>query len=277
MKRIVLVSSLLTTLLLADTNLGQKISVGTAEEQITYTENNPIASAPKVQNSPQLETRVSPKNVKRSFKKDHHRYHKRYSNFNYDRDGYYNDEGFYFGYYDTTGYFYNNIFFAYDGSYTYRDRRYRRGFFRRGHFHRRPYVHHTFNDWNRMRGYREPNVIVHGHYYDRRYYPRHSQPNVVHNHYYNTPPSRYNNPHHNHVRRDYHRPHSGHSRMHVTRMQENRANSRTHDRSHNHHFRDNHRSSRYHEHRPRNNHSRMHTHRGSSHGHKGGRHMGISR
>lgn len=276
-KRMALFSSLLTTMVLADTNLGQKISVGTAEEEISYRDNSPIRPKPNVQTQARLETRVSPQNVKQHFKKDHHRYDKRYRNFNYDREAYYDNEGFYFGYYDTRGYFYNNIFFSYDNSYTYHDRRYRRGLFRIGHLHRRPYVHHTFNNWNRIHAYRQPNVIVIGNYYEPRYSPHYSRSNVVHNQYYNRP-NRYNNPHNNHVRREYHQPQSGYSRMHVTRMQESRANSRNPHRNENHNFRNQSRNSMQQGHRPKGNYTRMQTHRGSDQGHKsGGRHMGISR
>jgi hypothetical protein len=270
MKKIILVSSLLTTFILADSHLGKRISTSHAQEEIIQNHGSSQEHQP-------LETRVSPKNVKRSFKKDHHRYDKRYSNFNYDRNGYYNDEGFYFGYYDTTGYFYNNIFFAYNSNYTYNDRHYRRGFFRVGHRHLRPYVYHSFNDWNRVHCYREPNVIVRGHYYNRNYYPRHSSSSNVRNQYSNNRPHRYNNPHQNHIRGDYYQPHSGHSRMHVTRMQENRANSRSQNRSYNYNSSNNFRNSISQRERPRGNYSRMHT-RGSSQPHRGGgRHMGISK
>jgi len=278
MKKTVLLSSLLTILLLSDSNLGQKISVASAQEEIIQDK--------EYQESPQrLETRLSPQNVKNSFKSDHHRYDKRYRNFNYEREGYYNDEGLYFGYYDTRGYFYNNIFFAYNRNYSYNDRRYRRGFFRRGHQHHRPYVHHTFNDWNRVHCYREPNVIVRGHYDDPHYYPTNSHTNVVHNHYYNSP-SRYNNPHHNHVRGNYHRPHNGHARMNVTRMQNNRLNTRqyprNYDRNQPHHmrqnpYRNNPKNPAFQRDRPRGNYTRMQT-RGSTHPHKSrGGHMGISK
>jgi len=281
-----LVSSLIVTSILADTSLGQKISVGTAQEQIVngHSSQNTAHST-----NHQLETRVSPTNVKNSFKSDHHRYDKRYVNFNYDRDAYYNDEGLYFGYYDTTGYFFNNIFFAYNSNYSYNDRRYRRGFFRHGHRHHRRYIHHTFNDWNRIHCYREPNVIVRGHYYDRAYYPR-SRPHVTtHNHYYSRP--KYNNQrdnsyrnnnhrndhHRNSMRNDYHRPHNTPSRMSVTRMQDNRSNTRTPTRTQSNNYRNNtHRNSMQQGHRPSSSHTRMNT-RSSSQGQKGGRHMGISR
>lgn len=267
MQKIILVSSLLTTSLLSDTSLGHKISGGIAQEEIIQGNGTQMQS--RVQQP--LQTRVSPQNVEQNFRKDHHRYDKRYRDFNYNRDGYYNDEGLYFGYYDRTGYFYNNIFFAYNCNYTYSDRRYRRGFFRRGHHHRRPYVHHRFNDWNRIHCYREPNVIVRGHYYDRRYYPRSSRPSVVHNHHYHRPSNYgYRNSHGSH----HYRPHRTPSRMHVTRMG-NHSNHHTNNNCNytNRNFNHNHRNSM---HQPRSGYSRMHT-PNSGHQHKSNRHMGISK
>ena len=108
----------------------------------------------------------------RTFRRDHHRYDKRYLNFDYDRNSYYDDEGYYYGYYDNTGYFFNNIFFEYNSEYSYHDRLYLRGFFQPHHHHRRVYRYHTVNNWNRVHCYREPNVIVEGYYYDTRYYER---------------------------------------------------------------------------------------------------------
>ncbi|HIM94923.1 MAG TPA: hypothetical protein EYM49_07855 [Campylobacterales bacterium] len=102
----------------------------------------------------------------RKFKRDHHRYDKRYSSFNYDRDSYYDNEGYYYGYYDNSGYFFNNIFFEYNAQYSYHDRLYLRGYFQPHHKHRRVYRYHTVNNWNRVHCYREPNVIVSGYYYN---------------------------------------------------------------------------------------------------------------
>ncbi len=106
------------------------------------------------------------KSSKQTFKRDHHRYDKRYLNFDYDRNSYYDDEGYYYGYYDNTGYFFNNIFFEYSVEYSYHDRIYLRGFFQPNHHHRRVYRYHNVNNWNRVHCYREPNVIVEGYYYD---------------------------------------------------------------------------------------------------------------
>ncbi|CAA6821885.1 MAG: Unknown protein [uncultured Sulfurovum sp.] len=296
MQKIILVSTILVSSLLADTSLGQKISVASAQETIS---NQTISQEPlrtrvnpnqqsHIQHSTasnhvnQLNTRVSPQNVKRTFKKDHHRYDKRYSNFDYDRHGYYNDDGYYYGYYDTTGYFFNNIFFAYNLNYGYHDRHYRRGFFRHGHRHHRYYVHHTFNNWNRIHSYRSPNVIVRGHYYDRAYYPRrhhnnHYRPNHYQSHYNSRP--HYNNHRYNHNRNS--------ARMHVTRRgndnvrrsrpntanyntnrNSTRMNTRSNTRSHSNNYRNNSQN------QIRRGQARMNT-RGSSGKHS--RHMGTSR
>lgn len=179
MPKITLLSSLLVCFLFADTNL----------EVIEQTK--PEAShTPKVK----LTTRITPQKVKKSFRQDNHRYDKRYANFDYERNAYYDDEGYEYGYYDTSGYFYNNIFFTYGNGYTYRDRYHRRGHFRHNHLHRRHYVYHHVNDWNRVHCYREPNAMVRGHYYDRSYYPhrRYYQNNYRSNHYEYRRPARVN-------------------------------------------------------------------------------------
>ncbi|HIP51615.1 MAG TPA: hypothetical protein EYG94_05945 [Campylobacterales bacterium] len=259
MKKILVVSSLLFSSLLADNSLGQKISIAPATETIVQTQaplrtrvnpNQQTRTQEHVQqNRPtQLQTRVAPKNIKKSFKKDHHRYDKRYSNFDYDRNSYYNNDGYYYGYYDTTGYFYNNIFFDYDNTYTYNDRYYRRGHFRPGYNHRRHYVHHTFNDWNRVHCYREPNVIVSGHYYNRSHYPQ-----------------RYNN--------HYRSP----SRMNVTRM--NGRTSQNTSRNYNNRSNYSNRNNSYRSNmssQPRRSTTRMTT-RGSSSSRSNSRHMGMSK
>ncbi|CAA6799901.1 MAG: Unknown protein, partial [uncultured Sulfurovum sp.] len=127
----ILISTLLASSLLADTSLGQRLSVSSAQEKIVQeplrTRINPNQQpvqqvhVPQEQRSSHLTTRVSPQAVQRSFKADHHRYDKRYSTFDYDRHSYYNNDGYYYGYYDTTGYFFNNIFFSYNRNYSYND------------------------------------------------------------------------------------------------------------------------------------------------------------
>jgi hypothetical protein len=107
----------------------------------------------------------------KTFKKDDHRYNKRYRDFDYDRYGYYNDDGLYFGYFDRRGYFFNNIYFEYNSRYTYRDRLYRRGGFAPHRHHYRRYRYYDYNDWNRVHHYREPNEVVYGYYYEERYNP----------------------------------------------------------------------------------------------------------
>ena len=209
MQKIFLISGLLLSSLVADSALGTPITAQSIEK--------PIVQKPlRTRINPNQQTKVLSNN-QRSFKKDHHRYDKRYENFDYERNTYYDDEGYEYGYYDTTGYFYNNIFFTYGNGYTYRDRYHRRGYFRHNHPHRRHYIHHRINDWNRVHCYREPNVIVYGNYYDRSYYPR--------NHRYS------NSYYHNDYRSNYHgqrehTPYRRPARMSVTRMN-GHTNSRT--------------------------------------------------
>jgi len=111
-------------------------------------------------------TKKVKKVVHHKFRKDDHRYDKRYRHFDYDRYGYFNDDGFYFGYFDRRGYFFNNIYFEYNPRFTYRDRLHRRGPFAPFAHHYRRYRHHRDNDWNRVHRYREPNIIVYGNYYN---------------------------------------------------------------------------------------------------------------
>jgi len=286
MQKALLISSLLVTTLLSDNSLGEKISVGSVQEapiqekaigRSSYS-SNPQAYRnyqPQPSQNQALNTRVSPSNVRNAFKSDHHRYNKRYSNFNYDTEGYYNDDGYYFGYYNNSGYFFNNIFFAYNRNYTYNDRRYRRGFFRHGHHHHRRYIYHTFNDWNRVHCYREPNIIVRGHYYDRAYYPRsHYRSNNYQSHY-DRRADQYNRPYHNN-RDAYRTP----SRMNVTRMNNHdstRHNPNNNNYRNNNNFRDNnHRNNNSYRSNTRRSDTRMRT-RNSSQGHKSSRHMGMSR
>ena len=91
---------------------------------------------------------------------ENHRYSSRYKNFNYDRLGYSNNNGIYYGYYDNQGYFYNNCYFTYDNQYTYDDRYNRRGYFNPNNNHRRPYRYHSNNDWNREHQYIEENQYM---------------------------------------------------------------------------------------------------------------------
>ena len=156
LKTIIIISILATAPLVADTSLGTIVGGDKQNHEVK-----------KVQ---KFKKTTKSKNRKK-FKKDHHRYDKRYSSFDYDNRGYYNNDGFYFGFYDRSGYFFNNIYFEYDSRYTYRDRVYIRGEFSTNHHHYRTYRYHSHNDWNRVHCYREPDVIVRGHYYEERYYP----------------------------------------------------------------------------------------------------------
>jgi len=248
MRNTVLLSILLSSALLADTSLGEKISVAPAQERIVNESLSTTNSSQIDNNQTQshLTTRVSPSNIKKAFREDHHRYDKRYANFDYENQGYYNDDGYYYGYYDNHGYFYNNIYFTYNNLYTYDDRCHRRGHFDHGYHHRRYYRYHRMNDWNRVHCYREPNVIVVGNYYDRSYYPRTRYYNDPYrSNYYGSPYTHYprparmnvtrmngrNNTNHNyHSYRNSYYNH-GNARMNVTRMQNN-SRSYSHNSSH---------------------------------------------
>lgn len=113
-----------------------------------------------------------------NFRSDDHRYDNRYRDFDYNRNGYADDFGYYYGYFDRTGYFYNNIFFLFDNGYTYYDRLHRRGHFDSHHPHYRKYKFDKRNDWNRSRNYRNDGEIIYGHYYDR---PNNQKPNNYRN------------------------------------------------------------------------------------------------
>jgi len=86
------------------------------------------------------------KPLKQSFSKDDHRYNTRYQNFNYDRLGYNNNGGSYYGFYNQEGYFYDNRYYHYNNQYTYNDRYNRVGMFASERQHDRQYLN---NEWNR--------------------------------------------------------------------------------------------------------------------------------
>lgn len=108
-----------------------------------------------------------------NFRSDDHRYDNRYKNFDYNRKAYRDDFGYYFGYFDRTGYFYNNIFFLYDNRYSYNDRLHLRGYFKPSHPHYREYRYHKNHDWNRSRKYRNDREPIYGHYYNKSDYKNH--------------------------------------------------------------------------------------------------------
>ena len=210
MKKSLFVLSLLFTFLLADNSLGTPIgSTATIQQKNHFKKplNQPIQkqsviNTPIQTQSNTLTTRITPKKVKSSFRKDSHRYDKRYSSFDYEDNGYYNDDGYYYGYYDNRGYFYDNVFYSYDNQYTYYNRQHHLGYFGYSYHHHRPYVYHSFNNWNRVHCYREPNVIVYGHYYERSYYPPQPRNNyypAYNNHYgnYYSPQARMTTRNHN--------------------------------------------------------------------------------
>lgn len=177
MKKILFISSVLMASLLADDSLGTAVTSSTIDNVIAKQSITKESIEKQIHHKPyarKYTKTVVPSSShitdKHTFKKDHHRYDKRFLNFDYDNNAYYNDDGYYYGYYDTTGYFYNNIFFTYNTLYTYRDRCYRRGYFTPRQHHYRTYRYHRVNDWNRVHCYREPNQMVYGHYYDRRDY-----------------------------------------------------------------------------------------------------------
>ena len=237
MQKILFISSVLITSLVADNSLGTPITSRTIDKvikkQTITTETIAKETKRKTYIKSYTKTVVpSSSNTTdtHSFKSDHHRYDKRFQDFDYDNEAYYNDDGYYYGYYDDTGYFYNNIFFTYNNLYTYDDRRYRRGYFIPRHHHHRAYRHHRINDWNQVHCYREPDHMVYGHYYDNRYYPnryrdsaRMTMPRLNHNinqshsrssiTNYNRryDDSRYNNRDHNH------RSYSNRARMQIHR------------------------------------------------------------
>ncbi len=190
MQKILFISSVLITSLLADNSLGTPITSRTIDKVIkkqTITTETIAKQTPSKTYTKRYTKTVVPtsSHVKdtHSFKADHHRYDKRFQDFDYDNESYYNDDGYYYGYYDDRGYFYNNIFFTYNNLYTYNDRRYRRGYFIPRHHHHRAYRHHRINDWNQVHCYREPDHMVYGHYYDNRYRDnaRMTMPRINHN------------------------------------------------------------------------------------------------
>ena len=185
MKKTLFISSVLITSLLADSNLGKPITSHTIDKIIakqTITKEMIEKATPSSKYTKHYTKIVLPTSSHitdtHSFKADHHRYDKRFQDFDYDNNSYYNNDGYYYGYYNRNGYFYNNIFFTYNNLYTYDDRRYRRGYFIPRHHHHRAYRYHRVNDWNRVHCYREPNQMVNGHYYDQRYYPNRYRDNA---------------------------------------------------------------------------------------------------
>ena len=146
---------LLNTIVSADMSLG--VSVSNAQETTST-----------------IRTKKPKKKVQegKKFRKDNHRFNKQYRDFDYDRNGYYNNDGLYFGFFNRRGYFFNNIYFEYNSRYNYNDRRNRRGNFEPYNHHYRRYHYYRDNNWNRNHRYREPDEIVYGHYYEERYRPR---------------------------------------------------------------------------------------------------------
>ena len=142
MKKLILISLLiLSSTLFAETNIGVRIQ--------TPIGNNGLLDV--------------------GFRSDDHRYDNRYKNFDYRRSSYYDNYGYFYGYFDRNGYFYNNIYFSYDNRYTYYDRLHHRGYFKPNKAHYRTYQYHKHNNWNRTRQYREPNRAIYGPYYDKKY------------------------------------------------------------------------------------------------------------
>jgi len=129
-------------------------------------DNYPINNIPPKHTEVKKETTVSKKEV---FRKDNHRYDKRYQNFDYDRFGYKNRDGLYYGYFDRNGYFFNNMYFTYDDNYTYEDRYNMQGPFSPDVEHIRVYILHDNNNWNRDHNYSEPNQYIRQFPYYQRY------------------------------------------------------------------------------------------------------------
>jgi len=175
MHKKLLLSSLLISSIFADSYLGKPIHASTATPKPEILQ-KPIQTknySKTIRNDSPI---VENKNivVNKHFREDHHRYDKRFNDFNYDDNAYYNDDGYYYGYYNRDGYFYDNIFFTYNSRYSYYDRHHHRGYFQNRYHHERTYVYHYVNDWNQVHCYREPNERIYGHYYDRPSYVNHS-------------------------------------------------------------------------------------------------------
>jgi hypothetical protein len=140
-----------------------------------------------------------------NIRSDDHRYDSKYKNFDYNRNAYADDFGYYYGYFDRKGYFYNNIFFLFDNSYTYYDRLHRRGHFDSHHAHYRKYKFDKNNDWNRSRHYRNDGEVIYGHYYDK----PNNQKQINYNNGHNQKSNNYNqhnkkmNNHNNNQKHDY--------------------------------------------------------------------------
>jgi len=234
MKKKFLVTLILLSKVVADTSLGTPIN--SLESEASALNNTRLKpSSPSLEKiiieplRPKMKIKSYSKNVenppiqKQSYKKDHHRYDKRYRNFDYERDGYYNQDEYYYGYYDHSGYFYNNIFFTYDNRYTYYDRYHQTGYFRRSRHHHRPYQDHHINSWNRVHCYSEPNQIIDDRYY---YYPerhdQHYQPTRMHTNRNSRPRER----------EEHHYRESNHRSNHRMRRSDRRM--RTPNRSHSH-------------------------------------------
>jgi len=212
LKSIVITTLISTTLLISDSPyLGKMISKGTQHQQV---------KKQKIQKT-------------KKFKKDDHRYNKRYRDFDYDRYGYYNDDGFYFGYFDRSGYFFNNIYFEYNSRYSYRDRYYRRGYFTPSYHHDRRCDYN--NEWNRVHRYREPNIIVYGNYYEN-YLPEpnyYREGHVYSHRYYDDRRDysyRRDSYHNNYRHREYHREYHRDRGRVVNHRFSNRSSGHIHDR-----------------------------------------------
>ena len=115
--------------------------------------NYPTYKIPPKQKTSVKEEKKEPTLTSKAISKDDHRYDERYANFNYDRLGYSNNSGGYYGYYDRDGYFYNNQYYPYNDRYRYEDRYYRRGLFDREREYNRGYIDNQWNRNHRNRGY----------------------------------------------------------------------------------------------------------------------------
>lgn len=63
-------------------------------------------------------------------------YQEAYPDFDYNRYGYQNEDGLYFGFFNQKGYYINDVYFEYRDGYSYYDRLHRRGYFR-------PHIRHV--------------------------------------------------------------------------------------------------------------------------------------
>ncbi len=85
---------------------------------------------------------------RRVYKQRGHRHYRSswYDDFYYDRASFYDNYGYYYGYFNRIGYLLEGIFYKYDRYYTFRDRVRGKGIF--DHRYYRPYIHDDYYDYD---------------------------------------------------------------------------------------------------------------------------------